>query len=194
LKHAVVFDGTLVLFTDTCQLTITDDALLSPRSIPGISKKADFDASHRVRPVVAAKSIYFPFGLGDFSGIQEFFIDNVSGSADAADITAHVKKYIEGDIIKMCASTRNNILVALGETDKTKLYIYQWYWSGDNKLQSAWHCWPLEDGITILDAFFYQHKLYLVIQRDDITLANGNVVDGGCHLESIDISEGQTDA
>ncbi len=193
LEHGVPYDDTLILFSEKAQLTITDDDLLSPKSIPGINKKADFASSHMVRPVVAAKSIYFPFSVGRFSGVQEFYIDNVSSTADASEITAHVKKYIEGDIIKMCASTRNNIMVALGSTDKSKLFIYQWYWSGDTKLQSAWHDWPLEDGVTVLDIFFYQHKLYLVVQRDDITLDDESVVSGGCHLETVDISEGQWD-
>ena len=58
-------------------------------------------------------------------------------------------------------------MVALSHGAPNKLFIYQYYVSGESKLQSAWHTWTLGANDTILNADFIESELHLIVSRPD---------------------------
>lgn len=183
LKHALPFNEELLLFSDSAQLVMTATGLLTPTTAT-INQATDYQADLVAAPVGAGDNIYFAFNRGDFSGVHEYFIqgDTQASSKKADDVTAHVSKYISGTITKFASCTSENLLVALAEGLPNGFYLYKYYWSGDNKLQSSWSEVDFEDDAEVLSADFIDSTLYLVVQRTD-----------GYHLETISFQDGQAD-
>ena len=182
LQHAVPFQEELLLFAENAQFVLSSgNSLLTPSSV-SIQPTTDFNASLQARPVGCGNNVYFAFQRGSFSGLWEYFIQPNSETKDAADTTGHVPKYIPGVITKLTVTSNENVVVGLSSEDRSALYLYKFYWLNNQKLQSAWSRYSLEDGCRILNADFIGSSLYLAIQRDD-----------GCYLEYIQFEPGQVD-
>ncbi len=182
LKHAVPFQEELLIFSERAQYVLsTGQALLTPNST-SVKQATAFEASLRARPVDLGSNIYFPFSRGNFSGIREYYVDITSGTKDAGDVTGHVPKYLEGIVTKIAGTSTEEVLVTLSDTAQDTLGVYKFYWSQNQKLQSSWSKYTVEQGAKILNADFIQSKLYLIVQRAD-----------GYHLETMNFQPGQTD-
>ena len=182
LRHAVAFDESLLLFSDFQQFTLNSgDQALSPSTI-SVDIATQFESTSKVAPVSAGKFVYFPFKRGEYSGVREYFVDTGTASAnDAIDITSHVPAYIKGSVTQMKVSSSENIVAALSDDDKTKLYIYKYYWQDREKLQSSWSHWTFDGEIRAIT--FQGSTLKLLIKRDSgIDLETLNL--------SLDTSEG----
>jgi hypothetical protein len=167
LLHAVPYNKQLLLFSAQTQFTVDSGDLLTPTTI-SIKQNTEFECTPECEPVGVGNNIYFPVPKGEFSGIREYYtVEEVGGTNDAADITAHVPSYIAGKVFKIAAGLNENILAVLSKNDRSSMWIYKFYWSGQEKIQSSWSKWTLGAGDTILNADFILSDLYMVIQRED---------------------------
>jgi hypothetical protein len=94
-------------------------------------------------------------------------VDYNTVSNDAVDITAHVDSFVPGSIFKMAASSNEDLLVLVSEKEPNVIYAYKFYWSKEEKVQSAWFRFIFEPDSEILDVDFIANNLYLVIRRED---------------------------
>ena len=118
LKHAVPFSEQLLLFSDLTQFKLSADDILAPDTV-SIDVTTQFEASLRSKPVGAGKYIFFPTKRGKWSGLREYFVETDTDTNDAADITAHVPSFIEGEVIKLSASSNEDTLLCLTADKKT---------------------------------------------------------------------------
>jgi hypothetical protein len=179
LYHAIPFNEELLLFSDQTQFTLDSGDVLSPQTA-SVKQLTDFEASLDAKPVGAGKNVFFAVNKGRFSGIREYYIIDDTNSKDAAEITAHVPQYIPGGVHKLSVATNEDILTVLTEDEPSSIYVYKYYWSGTEKLQSAWSHWTFVGDV--LNAEFLDTKLYLVIQYDD-----------GVYMEVMDVEPGHKD-
>ena len=184
LKHAVPFSEQLLLFSDLTQFKLSADDILAPDTV-SIDVTTQFEASLRSKPVGAGKYIFFPTKRGKWSGLREYFVETDTDTNDAADITAHVPSFIEGEVIKLSASSNEDTLLCLTADKKDRLYVYRYYWNNTEKLQSSWSEWVF-DG-TVLNMDFDKSEIYMIIKRGtDVCLEKINL--------STDTAEEVTDA
>jgi len=162
LKHAVPFSEQLLLFSDLTQFKLTSTDILAPDTV-SIDVTTQFEASLRAKPVGAGKYIYFPTKRGSVSGMREYFVETDTDTNDAADITAHVPSYIKGEVTKLSASSNEDSLLLLTDDDKTRMYVYRYYWNNTEKLQSSWSEWIFSG--EVLNADFNKSEIYLIIKR-----------------------------
>ena len=165
LKHAVPFNESLLLFSDLTQFRLTAEDLLTPETV-AIDVTTQFEASLAAKPVGAGRYVFFATNRNKWSGIREYFVDTGSEVDDAADITAHIPEYIKGKITKMEASSNEDILLALSEDDPKAIYVYSYYWQGQDKLQSSWSRWTFEG--SVLNMSFNKSNI-------DLLMSYGNV-------------------
>lgn len=182
LKHAVPFNETLLLFSDNAQFTLSAEGLLTAKTAI-ITQTTAFSSSPKVRPVSAGQNVFFVTEHGEHSGIKEYFIEPSTLTKDAAEITAHVPRYLPKGIFQMAANTNEDIIVALSSAAPNVLYIYKYFWSGDEKVQSAWYTWTLDSGCNIRGIEFLDTKLYCFTLRD-----------GSFCTETFDLQSGLEDA
>lgn len=176
LSHAVSFNKQLLLFSKQQQFVVDSAELMTPKHVP-IKPTTDFYVNTRAKPVASGRNVYFSMDKGDWSSVREYFVDLNNLTNDASDVSSHVPMYIPSGIIKLAAGVSEDIMVALSENDRTKLYIYKYYFSGNEKLQSSWSSFNFTG--TILNCDFVRSNLYLVISRAE-----------GVFFEKMDMSIG----
>ena len=182
IRHALPFSGALLLFSDKTQFQVTAEAALTP-STAKADTTTEFEASSKCRPVASGQDVYFPVERGDYTSIREYFVEELSTTNDAFDITAHAPKYIPANVFKMCASTSEDSLVAFSLNERNVMWLYKYYWKdSDTKVQSAWARFVFADDDVILGGEFVGSKLYLVVQRSD-----------GMHIEWVDLQNTAAD-
>jgi hypothetical protein len=166
LEHAVAFDRKLVLFARNAQFIMGADGVLTP-STATIDPVTSFQSSALCRPVSAGRFIYFTFDRDGASGVREFYVDGAAQTEDAIEITAHCPTYLPTGINRMSGSTLENVIMAISKDAPNKVYVYEYFWSGQEKLQSAWGEWEFEAGAKVLSCDFFDNVAYLVVEHPD---------------------------
>lgn len=183
LNHAVPFSNNLVLFSDKVQFQLGRSEILSPQTI-SLTLATTFDCSRDAAPVSAGPNLFFAVDGEQYAGVRELFVDTDTDNSDAAEVSIQVPRFIPSNIIKMAASTKEDILVCVSSDDRNKLYIYKWYYSGQNKVQSSWGTWKMPNDYTILSCDFLDADLYVVYKKgsevcfDKIEIQEGDGTQG----------------
>lgn len=183
LNFAVPWANDLFLFSDQSQFALKADGLLTPKSV-SIDPTTEFESSALAKPLSSGRFIYFAADRGDYSSIHEYYLmDDMAGTYDTNDITGHVPAYVPTGIFKLTSSTAESVIVALTEREPNAMYVYCYYWSQNEKLQSAWGKWVIEEGSTILNAEVLNSELILLVRY-----SNGQVA-----IESIPLDPAAVD-
>lgn len=177
LKYAVPFNNSLMLFSDHTQFTLNIDQLLTPTSV-SIDVATEYEAVPNVRPVGIGADVYFVTESGSNSRIREYFVRDDANSTDAQDISAHVPRYIPSGLTKLAGNANSDVLFAISnETDEDhRIYVYKFYWNGDQKAQSSWSYWEMDDNDILLSIDVIGQDLFALIKRAD-----------GTYLETLDL-------
>jgi len=166
LKHALPFSESLLIFSDQTQFILSSAEFLSPLDI-SLNVTTEFEADLDTTPVGAGRYVFFASPGGAFSTIREFYLQTDTEVKDATDVTGHVPRYIAGGVKQMIASSNYNMLCLItDDTDSSKtLWIYSYYWNGQNKVQSSWSQWKFD--ADILAITFVQDDIFMVVQRSN---------------------------
>lgn len=166
LKHAIAFNRQLVIFSEQTQFLIDDTDTLTPKNI-SVKVTTEFPCNINAKPVGIGKNIYFVADKDEFSQVREYFPDSNNFNYDSLDVTGHIPRYIPSGVYKMTGAPNEDTLIALTSTERNALYVYRFFWSGADKLQSAWSKFKFDSNSTILNADFLQSELLLIISRPD---------------------------
>jgi hypothetical protein len=164
LKHAVPFNESLLLFSELTQFKVTADPILTPETI-NVANTTEFEASLVAKPAQAGKYVYFATKRGAWSGMWEYFVDTDTDVNDATETTAHVPEYLRGVITNIQASSNEDMLIAQAADDPTAIYVYRYYWSGREKLQSSWSRWVFDGDV--VGVSFNLSDIYVLIKRSN---------------------------
>ena len=165
LQHALPFQEKLMLFSDNSQFVLRGADVLSPKTV-AISPVTEYDISDGITPLALGPYIYFPFNRGQFEGMFEYFVDNNTEVFEAEEITSQVPKYIPTGIKRMAGSASESMVLLQTATDQKTLFVYKYFWSGKEKIQSAWQKWEFDDNVTGFD--FIDSTLYLILDGRDL--------------------------
>lgn len=180
LKYAVPFNNKLMLFADQTQFALNVDQLLTPNTV-SIDAVTDYEMSTKARPVAIGDDVFFVTEAGPYSRIREYYVDDGdSNNTDAADITAHVPRYLPKNIFKLTGNANEDVLFVLSSDQPTRVYVYKFYWNEDGKIQSSWGYWDFSAASSILDIEAIDNELYMLIER-----SNGEV-----DLDKVDLQSG----
>lgn len=180
LHHAVTFSGGLLLFSDQSQFVLEHDTVLSNATV-SVKPVTEFEASMRAAPVSSGKTVFFATDKGEWGGVREYItLPDNSDQNDASDITAHVPRYVRGNVSRLECSTNEDMLLVLSDQKRTSLWLYKYFWNGSEKIQSAWSRWDMCG--EVLSAAILNTGIYLIMQYGD-----------GIYLEKMDITPGYKD-
>lgn len=164
LKHAVPFNESLLLFSDLTQFQLDSTDTFTADSV-SINVATQFEASTKAKPQAAGRFVFFPFRRGAYSGIREYFVDKTTDNKDATDTTAHVPNYLDGDVRRITTSSNEDMMLVLTEGTKSAVYVYKYYWNGNDKLQSSWSIWDMGDEVVSCE--FNKSDIVFLIKRPD---------------------------
>ena len=164
LRSVAVFDKSLMLLADQQQFDLSSDGgPLSPKTVT-ITPTTAFPIDKTHEPVTAGANVYFVSPKNKYMSIREYFIQPDSLTNDAADVTAHIPKYIlNGTPTMECVNSMDMIFVH-SDTDSQNLFVYKYFWNGDEKAQSAWQKWSFDGDVLGFRAI--DTVMYILIKRD----------------------------
>jgi hypothetical protein len=181
LKHVSTFQEKLIVFSDETQFVIKGNELLTPKTI-NVTPTTEYTALAGVEPLTQGNFIYFPFPRNSYNGVNEYAIDLNTDTFRGEEITGQVPKYIPANIKQLVGSPTEDIIVATtsNSSGTTDLYVYKYFWRGNERVQSAWSRFTFQDDI--VNAFFIESDLYLVTEDGTNT-----------HLEKMSLESGLVD-
>jgi len=172
LVSSLSFANTLLLFSRIGQFRLDTGssgvaAPLTP-STATITAMTRFEMDTGVDPIAVGRTCFFPLPKGEFSGLREYFLPDVTGSVpDTSEVTASVPRYIPSNLINLVSSVSEEAIIALSKDQPKRIYLYKFLFEQDQKLQSAWSYWEVKGEKTILGTFTLDNDLYIVTQYSD---------------------------
>jgi len=179
--HCVQFNKDLLLFSKSCQAAVpSGNTVISPTTAQVVITSA-YATTGRTTPIVAGRSLlYFAPRSENFASILELVPSNTTDSQYTTnDVSAHIPNYIPGEIRQATASTTSNSVALLGSGDSRSLFIQEYLWSEDKKIQAAWHQWTAPAPVAC--TWFVRDTIFI-----------GLVIDGALYLASVEPQAGDT--
>jgi hypothetical protein len=179
LQHAVPFQEKLMLFSKQSQFVLRGAEVLSPKTV-AISPVTEYDISDTTQPIALGNYIYFTFKRNSFEGVYEYFVDNNTETFHSEEITQQIPKYITADVKRIAGSQSENTIVIGTSADPKTLFVYKYFWSNKEKIQSAWMKFTFDRDIRGFD--FIDSNLHLLTADTE-----------GLHLEQLTLEDGIKD-
>ncbi len=144
MQWLVPFDRDLVIFGDDTQFLIVGSEALTPENA-SIVQTTSFDMSSGAQPVSTGRTVMFPFLAGNYAGVKEFYSANSVDANEAISITQVQDKYMLGKINFMLSSTNFSYIICTTDhpDNKKAIFVYKYYWNGEEKVQSSWSRWDM---------------------------------------------------
>lgn len=169
-EYAVQFQKDLLLFSQKYQALIPSNGqAITPRTATVLltsSLSADMNSS----PVPIGRTLLFPAPRSaDFFGMLEMISSQYTDSQYVANpATDHLPKYMAG-VCRFAVSSPVSNMVLLGQsTDKKAAVVHEYTWSGDEKIQQAWHKWRFPYDVATM--FFRGENVTVVFVQNGIAV------------------------
>lgn len=190
LQHAIPFQKDMLLIGNNSQFVLTSQAALTPLDV-SVQQSTSYEAKN-VKPISVGPNVYFVSERNNFSSIREYYVESDTTSNVANDITAHVPSYIPVNITKVAASPRNNMLFVLSKETPNTVYVYNYFFTGSERQQSAWHKWVFNgsDNIEIFNIEVLDGYLLLMIKRDTQIFLERIPLEFSLEIEYTNVSDG----
>lgn len=161
-----------------------DGSPFSPRTV-SITQATEYPASTTCEPVSAGPNFYFTAPSGEHTQVREMFVQEDVVLTEAADITSHVPSYVDGNAWMMASNPLLDYVFVLPDPNgngqgHNELFVYKYYYSGDEKVLSAWAKWTFPEAIFSIHCD--EHYLYF------FTRGNSDSVAG--YLARINLKQG----
>jgi hypothetical protein len=157
---AVPLAEKIVLFSQNGQAVIKADGLLTPKTAT-IEGATRYPVAASCQPLLIGDNIYFAAKNGDHSRVYEYYTRGDVEVFQAAEVTSHCPRYIPSNLIKLAGDDAAKLVVAVAP-ETNEVFIYKYFWIGDQKVQSCWSKFVFPENLQCLDAWVGDNQLYLV--------------------------------
>jgi hypothetical protein len=162
LRRCVPFDKSLFVTSDSQQFQFGGQDILSPKTAH-LSPTTAYEIA-ACPPVAMGSNVLFPAKRGSYTSVREYYFDQNAAGNDALDVTAHVPTFIPGTPFQMVAAPALDRLFILTETIRTEASVYDSFWNGQEKVQSAWHRWSFAGSPEIVALIPFNTTLVALLQ------------------------------
>lgn len=159
-----VQDDELIIFGSHDQYKLSSPEVLSPKTA-ALTSVASNAYTAETGVASSGSRLYFGHRKGKYYSACEFGTSAYTGSKEATVITAHVPNYIPfTGTLRLCGTETTDTLTVWTSDMPDSLYMYQYYISGMNKLQSAWYRYTIH-GAVIKGAFYRENVLWIYFTK-----------------------------
>lgn len=174
-EYAVPFQKDLLLFSASYQALVPSaNVAITPRTATCLLTST-YNADMTSSPVTLGRTLMYPTPRSEsFFGVLEMVPSSqVDSQYISADATSHLPKYMAGTCRFSVSSSTSGTVLFAPSGDTKSLIVHEYMWSGDQKVQQAWHRWtfPYE----LAAAYFIESVIMLVFAK------NGQLV--GCSID-----------
>ena len=160
LTAAATSQENLILFSNNGQFVLKGEDLLTPKTV-SVKPITNFEYNDETDPVSVGSYIYYPFDLGNHTGIREFSLNKTTDVYESNEITEQAPRYIPKDITYFSGSLSQNLLGILSKDEDQSLYMYRYFFSENKKVLSSWFKWDFE--VNIKGFEFIDSTLYMIV-------------------------------
>lgn len=161
-----ILNGSLAIFADQAQFIIDGSKPVTKATLT-LQQVTSYPNNINVQPQAGGENIFFAYNASGYTGIRELFTDNYTDTKKAYPITDYVSKYIDGQCTQLLASPNFNSMMVRTEANPSVVYVYDWLWQAEQKVQSAWHKWIFDGNVLFL--FYLSDLMYVVYSKDNKT-------------------------
>lgn len=162
LNATLPFNDDLLLFSDFQQFSMGARDVLTPSSV-SIDPTTSFEVDPLVKPVGAGPNAYFVSPQENFSAVREYFVQPDSLTNDAADVTAHVPRFLPRNLLSIESSATQELLLLQSKDDRTEVFGYKYFWAGNEKPQSQWMKWIF--GYDVISNHFFDSTVFMIVKK-----------------------------
>lgn len=166
LKHAISFNDSVVLFSNGSQFNLKAQSVVSPNDV-SITNTTNYNLDIKIKPISVGSSVFFMGSNLKGSNLREYFLDTNGSSNIAVDVSSHVDGYLPKNVNRLIGSTNNNIVMLTTSDEPNSIYVYKFFNSGEERIQTAWFKWTFTG--SILSMFIIDDSLYLVKKDSRVT-------------------------
>lgn len=163
LQSAVPFANTLMLMSDRAQFRLVAPNALTPATAL-LQQASSIEVSSLVRPIAVGTKVFFPQDNVSFTTCMEITSEVDTAIIDSTEITAQAPKYIPSGVHTLCGSQKKQMLFALSHDAPNTIFVYKFFESNRNRLQSAWSKWTLGEDTKIIGADVIEDYLHIAIE------------------------------
>lgn len=166
LYSAVEFNGGILLFSDRNQFVMETKNGLSPNTV-NLAATTSFLASPYVSPVKLGTNVLFVDDSDDsaWADLREYLVDDVVGVNTSEVITKQVPELIPTGVNKLIPNATLGLALAFSTSKQNRIYVYSYYMSNAERIQSAWSYWEDTD-VSYVSGKFVGNTLYVTFIRD----------------------------
>lgn len=162
MRRIVPHNRDLAVFSDKAQFIVFGRNALTPTNA-ALVLTTSFECDLNASPVSAGRNIFFAVNNNMFTGVKEFYTEGVEDINDSRPITQHVSKYIQGTVRHIASSSNFNIMAVLATAAPKSIYVYEYLWVDQQKVQSSWSTWTLPFDVKYVT--FDESTMIVVVQR-----------------------------
>jgi len=163
LRHAVATTSRLILFSDRTQFALKGDDVLTNTTV-SITPVTNFENDLNVEPTTIGRYTYFGFQRGQYTGIREYYLDNLVNDFDQNEISSHVPNLVPQDLKVITGTTSEDQIVFLPR-NSNEFFLYSYHWQGREKVMSSWSRHNIKCDF-IVAAEFIDSDLYVITSTD----------------------------
>jgi len=167
IRFVVPFRKALFCSADTAQFELSANAALTP-SATTIDIATMYTAESLCRPIGFRDELYFASRSGSSAVLFEYYYSDTSVGHTANDVLIHASGYVPAPITHLVGDTVTGTILALSGADRSSIYVYKTFWSGDEKAQSAWCKWTFGENTVIHSVTTLGGDLFLVLSRNGV--------------------------
>lgn len=145
---------------DTSDLPFAGENLSIPPSTA-------FEFNDAVPPFPVGDSVIFVQDNGPWSAVTDIKFREGNPILPPTGLTDHAPNYVPSGLQWMGATDTGKKSVYFAPTTPNQLYVYEWHFSEERRVLSAWQTWRLPEDCVILWGVFDKAILYLSVQRPD---------------------------
>ncbi|ASV44569.1 tail protein [Agrobacterium phage Atu_ph02] len=162
MRAVVPNNRDLVIFSQRGQFLVFGRSVLTPQNA-ALVLTTTFEAELRAKPTASGPYVFFATTYGRFTGVREFYSEGTTDANDARLITQHVKEYLMGRAYRMISSSNYDMVLVQTDRSRQDVYVYQYIWSSNEKIQSAWSKWTLP--FEVIYSYFDEEMVYFVMRE-----------------------------
>lgn len=166
MKRIQPHNRDLAAFSDKAQFIVFGRNALTPTNA-ALVLTTSFECDLTAAPVGAGRNIFFAINNKKFTGLKEFYTEGLEDINDSRPITQHIRKYILGTVRLMANSSNFDTLVVLSTQDRKRMYVYEYLWVDQQKVQSSWSTWSFAFDVELVT--FDESSMMLVAKRPNGT-------------------------
>ena len=172
LTSSLAFANTLLLFSRHGQFRLDAGAVgiggaLTPQTAT-ITAITTYETQPNVDPIAVGRTVYFSIPKGEFSGLRDFYLEDVTGAVPVSEeVSSSVPRYLPKNIVSLVSSASEETIIAISKDEPKRIYFYKFFYEEDEKLQSSWSFWEVKGAKTVLGSTIIDSDVFFIMEYTD---------------------------